>query len=82
MATIQLHPDFKEFLKLLSSHQVEYLLIGGYAVSYYGYLRATADMDRSSFPSSRLGTCVGEAPLRREEAEFPGWCSEADGIDL
>jgi hypothetical protein len=45
MATIHLPPDFKEFLKLLNDHQVEYLLIGGYAVSYYGYLRATANMD-------------------------------------
>jgi len=45
MATIRLPPDFKEFLKLLNAHQVEYLLIGGYAVGYHGYPRATADMD-------------------------------------
>lgn len=45
MATIHLPPDFKEFLKLLNSHRVEYLLIGGYAVSYHGYPRATLDMD-------------------------------------
>jgi len=45
MATIQLPPDFKEFLQLLNSHKVEYLLIGGYAVGYYGYPRATGDMD-------------------------------------
>jgi len=30
---------------LLNARQVEYLLIGGYAVGYYGYPRATADMD-------------------------------------
>ena len=42
---MRLPPDFKEFLKLLASHQVEYLLIGGYAVGYHGYPRATADMD-------------------------------------
>jgi predicted nucleotidyltransferase len=42
---LQLPPDFKEFLKLLNSHQVKYLLIGGYAVGYYGYARATQDMD-------------------------------------
>ena len=42
---IQLPPDFKEFLKLLNSHRVEYLLIGGYAVGYHGYPRATGDMD-------------------------------------
>lgn len=37
--------DFRDFLKLLNSKRVEYLLIGGYAVGYYGYPRATADMD-------------------------------------
>lgn len=42
---ILLPPDFKEFLRLLNSKQVEYLLIGGYAVGYYGYPRATADMN-------------------------------------
>ena len=45
MAMIHLPPDFKEFLKLLNAHKVEYLLIGGYAVGYHGYPRATADMD-------------------------------------
>jgi predicted nucleotidyltransferase len=45
MAPVNLPPDFKEFLRLLNGHRVEYLLIGGYAVAYYGYPRATADMD-------------------------------------
>ena len=45
MATIQLPPDFKEFLKLLNSNKVEYLVIGGYAVNYHGYPRATGDLD-------------------------------------
>jgi len=29
----------------LNLKQVEYLLVGGYAVGYYGYPRATADID-------------------------------------
>jgi hypothetical protein len=41
----RLPPDFKEFLRLLASHEVEYLLIGGYAVGYYGYPRSTQDLD-------------------------------------
>jgi hypothetical protein len=45
MATIQLPPDFREFLRLLNSNQVEYLLIGGWAVSFYGYVRPTNDLD-------------------------------------
>ena len=45
MAKIELHPDFKDFLKYLNSQKVEYLLVGGYAVGYHGYPRATGDMD-------------------------------------
>lgn len=45
MATIRLPNDFKDFLKLLNANRVEYLLIGGYAVGYHGYPRATGDMD-------------------------------------
>lgn len=41
----QLPPDFKEFLKLLNAEQIEYLLVGGYAVSYHGYPRPTGDLD-------------------------------------
>lgn len=45
MATIHLPPDFKEFLQLLNSRGVEYLVVGGYAVGFHGYPRATADLD-------------------------------------
>ena len=45
MATIPLPSDFKEFLRSLNDNRVEYLLIGGYAVGYHGYVRATADLD-------------------------------------
>jgi hypothetical protein len=37
--------DFREFLILLNSAGVEYLVIGGYAVGYHGYPRTTADID-------------------------------------
>jgi hypothetical protein len=30
--------DFGDFLKLLNCKKIEYLLIGGYAVGYYGYM--------------------------------------------
>jgi len=45
MATVKIFPDFKEFLRLLIEHEVEYLLIGGYAVGYHGYPRATIDLN-------------------------------------
>lgn len=37
--------DFREFLRLLSAHGVDYLLVGGYAVGLHGYPRATVDLD-------------------------------------
>lgn len=45
MDTQELPQDFKEFLKLLNEKSVDYLLIGGYAVGYYGYPRTTVDLD-------------------------------------
>lgn len=45
MEKIEFHPDFKDFLKLLNSSGVEYLVVGGYAVGIHGYPRATGDMD-------------------------------------
>jgi hypothetical protein len=40
-----LSADFREFLKSLNDHGVEYLLVGGHAVAYHGYVRPTQDMD-------------------------------------
>lgn len=37
--------DFRECLRLLNAHGVEYLLVGGYAVALHGYPRATVDLD-------------------------------------
>src|SRR2546427_376598 len=40
-----LSADFRDFLKSLNDYGVEYLLIGGHAVAYHGYVRPTQDMD-------------------------------------
>jgi hypothetical protein len=45
MDTIRLPTEFKEFLELLNSEKVEYVLVGGYAVILHGYSRATGDLD-------------------------------------
>ena len=37
--------DFKEFIQLLNDNGVRYVVVGGYAVAYYGYPRATGDID-------------------------------------
>jgi len=42
---MELDQDFKEFIALLNEHQVEYLIVSGYAVVAYGYHRFTGDID-------------------------------------
>ncbi len=37
--------DFQEFIQALNNNDVQYVLIGGYAVILHGYIRSTADMD-------------------------------------
>jgi hypothetical protein len=37
--------DFRDFIQALNHQNVEYLLVGGYAVILHGYRRATGDMD-------------------------------------
>lgn len=41
----KLQTDLREFIVLLNSHEVEYLLVGGHAVAYHGYPRFTGDID-------------------------------------
>ena len=40
-----LHPEFVSFLSCAKKNSLRYLLIGGYAVNYYGYNRNTHDLD-------------------------------------
>lgn len=37
--------DFREFIELLNKNNVRYIIIGGYAVVYHGYVRSTNDID-------------------------------------
>lgn len=37
--------DFGEFIGLLNKNNVEYLVVGGYAVAFHGHVRATKDID-------------------------------------
>ncbi len=41
----QLQNDLNEFVALLNSHKVEYLVVGGHAVAFHGHPRFTGDID-------------------------------------
>ena len=40
-----LSPDFLDFIVCLNTRGVDFVLIGGYALAFYGVLRATGDID-------------------------------------
>ena len=37
--------DFEDFVKLLNQYQVEYMIVGGYALAFHGKPRHTGDLD-------------------------------------
>lgn len=43
--------DFKELLELFNGHRVEYMIVGAYALAFYGVPRFTADIDIFVHPS-------------------------------
>ncbi len=70
MATIRLPTEFKEFLRLLNSGGVDYLVVGGYAVAFHGHPRATGDLDlwiaTSPDNVARVRRALGEFGFSRE----------------
>ncbi len=42
---MKLADDLREFVELLNSNAVEYMIVGGHAVAYHGYPRYTGDID-------------------------------------
>lgn len=47
--------DFEELLKLLNRHNVEYCIVGAYAVAFYSRPRYTKDMDIFINPTKENG---------------------------
>ena len=87
--------DMIQLMKLFRDHGVEYLLVGGYAVNYYGYARATQDLDLLVRPSSENAKRImaslnefgfGNAGIPSASFETPGTAihlgSEPNRIDL
>ena len=42
---MEIQPDFRELLALFNAQNVEYLIIGGYALAFHGAPRYTGDLD-------------------------------------
>jgi hypothetical protein len=72
-----LNQDFKEFIQSLNNNQVQYLIIGGYAVAFHGHPRYTKDLDIWIKPTQdnakkilRALELFGFGSLNLEEADF------------
>lgn len=42
---MEVQEDFRELLELFNKHDVEYLIVGGYALAFHGAPRYTGDLD-------------------------------------
>ena len=42
---MNLQKDLREFLELLNSHKVDFVVVGAHAVAFHGYPRYTGDID-------------------------------------
>lgn len=49
---MRLSNDLREFIALLNSHGVEYLIVGAYSLAFYGRPRFTGDLDLFIRPTS------------------------------
>ena len=73
--------DMRDLIDLLNAREVRYALVGGHAVNYYGYVRATQDVDLLIYPSRENSERVmdaleafgfGEAGIPQEYFERTG----------
>ncbi len=58
---MKLQKDLREFVELLNSHEVEFLVVGGHAVAFHGYPRFTGDIDFFVRPSQQNASKIGDA---------------------
>ena len=42
---MKIHTDFREFIRTLNNNDVEFVIVGAFALAFHGYPRATGDMD-------------------------------------
>jgi hypothetical protein len=61
---MEVQPDFRDLLALFNKHQVEYIIVGGYALAFHGVPRYTGDIDifvrSDSLNASRIMAALDE----------------------
>ena len=76
-----LNKDLREFLGLLNSNRVDYLVVGAFAVAFHGVPRYTGDLDLLVRPSAENAERVlralsqfgfGSVSIQLEDLQLPG----------
>ncbi len=68
----KLSNDILEFLAILHDHKVEYVMVGGNAVIFYGHSRLTGDIDIFFNPSEENIVKLWSALLDFWQGDVPG----------
>ena len=58
---MNIHPDFKKLLGLFNKLNVEYIVIGAYALAFHGVPRYTGDLDLWVRPTAQNAKRLVEA---------------------
>ena len=90
-----MYQDFKDLLSVFNAHGVEYLIVGGYAVSFHAQPRATKDIDifiKADFANakatyealSRFGAPIAELNAKdfAEPGNFIRFGQEPVAVDI
>lgn len=76
-----INQDYKEMLQCLEKHDVEFILVGAYAMAVHGYPRSTGDIDIWVDPTDKNAMKVYQAlvefgapmsEISRETFSYPG----------
>jgi hypothetical protein len=69
LSNMRIEKDFEDFIQLLNNQNVEYLMVGAYALAFHGVPRATQDFEVYVRPTSKNAAKIAEA---LEEFGFEG----------
>lgn len=77
---MEIQPDFKDLLKLFNENNVEYVIVGGYALAFHGAPRFTGDIDLYVRPTQENAKSIiaalesfgfGELDLSSSDFQIP-----------
>lgn len=78
--------DMRDLITLFLKHDVQFALCGGFAVSYYGFIRTTMDLDLLVYPSlenaERIMLALNEFGFGSAGIDKAAFCKRGTAITL